>query len=103
MTNKYKEGDIVHVRLTATQAKGLSDIVWQKAMIYTPDIIAHHPTPEPVVRWINVYDGETFEHESIEAAKRNKATHGLEYLFTARLERPDGDTTKKPIVTVEDV
>lgn len=97
---KYKVGDIVHVRLNELTAKYFN--VQQSPYVREEDIIAHIPA-EPVVRWVNVYRDESWEHHSKEAAFKNIPKRSFNYITTLRIEWPDGDTSKKPVVSVEDV
>jgi|GEM_PF-6361790 len=84
MTNKYKAGDVVHVRLSHTDAAYLNVNREQYSASYYRDIIAHHSAPEPVVRIFSYYEDD-------------------KYICTLRLEWPDGDMNKPPVVTVEGV
>lgn len=93
MCTKYKAGDIVHVRLTENAAELLN--IKYAPCIDTKDIIAHHPAPEPVVRWVNVYGFGAFEHDDLESALRHRDIRNSgQYMFTAKREWPDGDTSK---------
>lgn len=97
---KYKSGDIVHVRLADCDAAHLNE--YGSTGVSASNIIAHHPAPEPVVRWANVYSDK---YSSGLYDSRAGADIGCADSRTCvlRLEWPDGDTSKKPVVTVENI
>lgn len=100
MTTKYKAGDVVHVRLSEHDAYELSH---GHLSVYPEDIIAHHPAPDPVVRWANFYP--TDGHTTREEADLNRS-RSMNRTCVLRLEWPDGDTSKPLLsdnVTVEGV
>jgi hypothetical protein len=93
MTNKYKAGDVVYVRLSAALARNLNN-----GYLNHLNIIAHHPAPEPVVRWVNVYGGGLLG----DVKREQDYSYGRTCVL--RLEWPDGDMSKPPAsVTVEGV
>ena len=91
---KYKAGDVVHVRLDEDDARCLNHNTW------ILDIIAHIPRPEPVVRWVNMYEHVNYNHSSKEDAEEEASDARIALL---RKTWPDGDTSKPPVVSVEGV
>lgn len=98
---KYKAGDVVHVRLDGHAVFLNNGGIYS---FHADDIIAHIPAPEPVVRWVNVYECWVgTECSTREGADKGSRALDSKRTCILRLEWPDGDTSKKPVVTVEDV
>lgn len=99
MEQKYKAGDVVHVRLGERSASDMNQLLPMRRC--DSDIIAHIPAPEPVVRWIQVYEGG---HTS--GLRHRKPPQKTGVVFVLRLEWPDGDMSKPLLdknVTMEEV
>lgn len=100
---KYKAGDRVEVVLDE------KDSAWLNLFghfIGTGSAINHIPAPDPVVRWVNVYNGALIGSEFVHRDEADRCNRGLGIYRTCvlRLEWADGDTSKKPSsVTVEGV
>lgn len=100
---KYRAGDVVHVRLDRERMRTLNRE--KCAVVATSDIIAHIPAPKPVVQWMNInrsLDRSSWR-QSFGSRKEADFISAPDRTCVLRLEWPDGDTSKKPIVTVEDV
>lgn len=99
MEQKYKAGDVVHVRLDELKADSLNrgdfNVYWSE------NIIAHISAPEPVVRWV-VYSYRSGHTSELLHNPPRKEDFG-DNQPAIRLEWRDGDTSKKPVVMVEDV
>lgn len=95
---KYKAGDVVHVRLSDEEVEELNDDS-ARAVIEKSSIIAHIPAPEPVVRWVALSRcGGASRQLDYRPDKKNF----YDASCVLRHEWLDGDTSKKPVVTVED-
>ena len=105
MTN-YKANDIVHVRLDEELVRYLNN--GSVAPLHPSDIIAHIPAPEPVVRWVVLYDNNTTGsmYKNRQEADDEKRRFIASPTSILRLEWPDGDMSKpleQKNVTVEEM